>query len=110
MFGLWPDFDAADAPIGSITNGVHAPTWVAREVFELARSVGARPSLDPDAGGGTIFDVVEQVAAVDLWPPSGPCVSASSPTPAGGSASPGSSGAPRAPSWAGSTRCSTPTS
>jgi starch phosphorylase len=33
--GLWPGFDAAEVPIGSVTNGVHAPTWVAREVAEL---------------------------------------------------------------------------
>ena len=34
--GLWPAFDEAEVPIGSITNGVHAPTWVAREVMALA--------------------------------------------------------------------------
>jgi glycogen phosphorylase len=33
--GLWPGFDTAEVPIGAITNGVHAPTWVAREVFEI---------------------------------------------------------------------------
>ncbi|HEX4288908.1 MAG TPA: alpha-glucan family phosphorylase [Trebonia sp.] len=33
--GLWPGFDTAEVPIGSITNGVHAPTWVAREVCDL---------------------------------------------------------------------------
>ncbi len=28
MFGvLWPEFDAEDVPITSVTNGVHAPTW-----------------------------------------------------------------------------------
>lgn len=26
---LWPGFDAADVPIGAVTNGVHGPTWVA---------------------------------------------------------------------------------
>ncbi|MFN8171787.1 MAG: alpha-glucan family phosphorylase [Candidatus Nanopelagicales bacterium] len=37
MFGgLWPGFDSADVPITSVTNGVHAPTWVARSVLELA--------------------------------------------------------------------------
>ncbi|GGO77051.1 alpha-glucan family phosphorylase [Nocardioides deserti] len=41
--GLWPAFDESEVPIGSITNGVHAPTWVAREVFELAGEVGADP-------------------------------------------------------------------
>nr|BFE83123.1 hypothetical protein GCM10020093_057240 [Planobispora longispora] len=34
--GLWPGFDIAEVPIGSITNGVHAPTWVGREIMELA--------------------------------------------------------------------------
>jgi starch phosphorylase len=39
--GLWPGFDTGEVPIGSITNGVHAPTWVAREVSELGDSVSA---------------------------------------------------------------------
>ncbi len=33
--GLWPGFDAAEVPIASVTNGVHDPTWTAREVTEL---------------------------------------------------------------------------
>ncbi|MFS0704723.1 alpha-glucan family phosphorylase [Cellulomonas sp. 179-A 9B4 NHS] len=33
---LWPGFDPAEVPIGSITNGVHAPTWVAPELTDLA--------------------------------------------------------------------------
>jgi alpha-glucan phosphorylases len=33
---LWPDFDPEDVPIGSITNGVHAPTWTHPEVAALA--------------------------------------------------------------------------
>jgi glycogen phosphorylase len=36
--GLWPGFDTSEVPIGSITNGVHAPTWVARDVSELGDS------------------------------------------------------------------------
>jgi starch phosphorylase len=39
--GLWPGFDIAEVPIGSITNGVHAPTWVAREVSDLGDSEAA---------------------------------------------------------------------
>jgi len=39
--GLWPGFDTAEVPIGSITNGVHAPTWVAREVSDLGDSAAA---------------------------------------------------------------------
>jgi len=42
MFGaLWSGFDAPEVPIGSVTNGVHAPTWVARELMELAQLDGA---------------------------------------------------------------------
>ena len=31
--GLWPGFDDTEVPITSITNGVHAPTWVDRKVY-----------------------------------------------------------------------------
>ena len=33
---LWPGFDAGEVPIGSVTNGVHAHTWAAREWLEFA--------------------------------------------------------------------------
>ena len=33
--GLWPGFDTSEVPIGSVTNGVHTPTWVAPEVLNL---------------------------------------------------------------------------
>jgi starch phosphorylase len=39
--GLWPGFDTGEVPIGSITNGVHAPTWVATEISGLGDSVAA---------------------------------------------------------------------
>ncbi|MDN5895225.1 MAG: alpha-glucan family phosphorylase [Nocardioides sp.] len=61
--GLWPGFDEADVPIGSITNGVHAPTWVAREVFDLASATGA----DVDSDGPEIWDVVDQVTSQSIW-------------------------------------------
>src|SRR5215472_15944269 len=34
--GLWPGFDTREVPIGSVTNGVHTPTWVAPEIGALA--------------------------------------------------------------------------
>lgn len=34
--GLWPGFDDSEVPITSITNGVHAPTWVDDAVFDIA--------------------------------------------------------------------------
>jgi starch phosphorylase len=36
MFGgLWQGFDADEVPIGSVTNGVHGPTWAAPEMTRL---------------------------------------------------------------------------
>ncbi|WP_148574604.1 alpha-glucan family phosphorylase [Nocardioides caldifontis] len=69
MFGgLWPAFDADERPISSITNGVHAPTWVAREVFELAREQG----MNTEPGASTspspaVFDVVDEVPGDKIW-------------------------------------------
>jgi len=59
--GLWPAFDAAEVPITSITNGVHAPTWVAREVFELAARQGA------DIESADVWQAVDKVPAAELW-------------------------------------------
>ena len=47
--GLWPGFDVDEVPIGSVTNGVHAPTWVAAEMVDLA-SVPGRSEQAPDRG------------------------------------------------------------
>jgi starch phosphorylase len=32
--GLWPGFDTNEVPVGSVTNGVHGPTWTARELAD----------------------------------------------------------------------------
>ena len=32
---LWPEVPAEEAPLGSVTNGVHAPTWVSPEMDDL---------------------------------------------------------------------------
>jgi starch phosphorylase len=61
--GLWPGFDRDDVPISSITNGVHAPTWVAREVFELAED----DSVLPDVEGSRDWDAVDKVPGELIW-------------------------------------------
>ncbi|WP_255952044.1 alpha-glucan family phosphorylase [Streptomyces odontomachi] len=51
--GLWPGFDADEVPITAITNGVHAPTWVAPEADRLlARALGTADAGPGKAGGG----------------------------------------------------------
>ncbi len=60
---LWPGFDAAEVPIGSITNGVHAPTWAAREWFDTARRL-VGPELVEEARG---WERLQDVDAGELW-------------------------------------------
>jgi starch phosphorylase len=62
--GLWPGFDEADIPITSITNGVHAPTWVAREVFELADREGVLDELDNNARD---WSAVDKIPSSAIW-------------------------------------------
>jgi starch phosphorylase len=63
---LWPGFDAGEVPIGSITNGVHAPTWTARELIDLGTQTTSQG--DPDYVEGTVhFDGVDGISAGDLW-------------------------------------------
>jgi starch phosphorylase len=60
---LWRGFDPSEVPIGSVTNGVHAPTWVSREVFELAeREIGN--SLTTEAQG---WEDIAKVPAASIW-------------------------------------------
>ncbi|MGY1681227.1 alpha-glucan family phosphorylase [Geodermatophilus sp. SYSU D01176] len=64
--GLWPGFDEGDVPISSITNGVHAPTWTARELVEMGTQ--ATSQGDPvDVAGPVHFDGVDRIPAGELW-------------------------------------------
>ncbi|MEV1026155.1 alpha-glucan family phosphorylase [Streptomyces sp. NPDC050264] len=67
--GLWPGFDAEEVPITSVTNGVHAPTWVAPEVFRLgARQIGERRTEDAlSVGGSDRWDAVGDIPDRDIW-------------------------------------------
>ncbi|MFJ3249522.1 glycosyltransferase family 1 protein [Streptomyces sp. NPDC086782] len=67
--GLWPGFDPEEVPITSVTNGVHAPTWVAPEVFRLgARQVGAQRTEDAlTVGGSDRWDAVADIPDLDVW-------------------------------------------
>jgi glycogen phosphorylase len=56
--GLWPGFDTGEVPIGSITNGVHAPTWVAPEVSGFGDSAAAA-----DADAARLWEIRQQLRA-----------------------------------------------
>jgi glycogen phosphorylase len=62
--GLWPAFDEAEVPITSITNGVHAPTWVGREVLEIAQKHGITTDVAEDE---SFWRAVDSVSATDIW-------------------------------------------
>ncbi|GDY31902.1 alpha-glucan family phosphorylase [Gandjariella thermophila] len=57
--GLWPGFDTDEVPIGSVTNGVHGPTWAAREISKL---IG-----EPDVDGPVGLRGMEPVSDALLW-------------------------------------------
>jgi len=63
FIGLWPGFDEADIPITSITNGVHAPTWVAREVCEVAEREGILSAV----GGSDDWSAIDLVSGATMW-------------------------------------------
>ncbi|MFI1035712.1 glycosyltransferase family 1 protein [Streptomyces sp. NPDC020951] len=67
--GLWPGFDPEEVPITSVTNGVHAPSWVAPEVLRLgARQVGAERAEDAlSVGGSDRWDAVTDIPDQDIW-------------------------------------------
>jgi starch phosphorylase len=62
--GLWPAFDEAEVPIGSITNGVHGPTWIAREIIELVQSRGR--DIDQD-DTDALWPIVDEVSDREIW-------------------------------------------
>jgi starch phosphorylase len=58
---LWPGFDNSDIPITSITNGVHAPTWVSPRLVELAKDQLGITNLDE------IWDHIDSIPESELW-------------------------------------------
>ncbi len=58
--GLWPGFDPPEVPIRHVTNGVHAPTWVARPIMELAQDRDVSDSAQS-------WDSIEGVSDQTVW-------------------------------------------
>ena len=62
----WPGLPESQVPIGSVTNGVHMPTWVSGEVAALlGRFVGPDWwDLDPRDGR---WEAVHEIPTAELW-------------------------------------------
>ncbi|WP_026425181.1 alpha-glucan family phosphorylase [Actinokineospora inagensis] len=60
MFGgLWPGFDTGEVPITSVTNGVHGPTWAAREITAVIGDPTDEgyQGVDPSVGDGHLWEL-----------------------------------------------------
>jgi starch phosphorylase len=71
--GLWPGFDTAEVPIGSVTNGVHGPTWIADQMLRMAsdgHAAGGHAAGGHAAGGHADDEPAWARAAADpaaIW-------------------------------------------
>ncbi|WP_185744216.1 alpha-glucan family phosphorylase [Arachnia propionica] len=62
--GLWPDFDATEVPIGSVTNGVHHRTWIHPELLEILKAHTDDSSTVID---GYDWSAIQRVDDDTLW-------------------------------------------
>jgi glycogen phosphorylase len=63
---IWTGVPLANVPIGSITNGVHAPSWISREMEGLFdRYLG--PRWREDAGDGQFWNRINHIPDEELW-------------------------------------------
>ena len=63
---LWPDLPAGDVPISSITNGVHAPTWIDSRLAALFNKY-LGPSWLEDHDNPSIWELVDDIPDEELW-------------------------------------------
>jgi starch phosphorylase len=64
---LWPGFDPAEVPIGSITNGVHGPTWAAPQWLQLGRELLGSEDLNPLTNEPDTWQRLHQVDPGHMW-------------------------------------------
>ena len=62
----WRGLPETQIPIGSVTNGVHMPTWIAPEITELLRRYVGPDWWDLDGRDGR-WQAVHEIPGEDLW-------------------------------------------
>jgi starch phosphorylase len=63
---IWSHHPVEDVPIDHITNGIHVPTWISREMaFLLLRYLGPDWSEDPD--NERVWEQIENIPSTELW-------------------------------------------
>jgi starch phosphorylase len=61
---LWPDRPVDRVPIGAVTNGVHARTWLGPEMARLLATYGIRPAAP---SGEDRWERAAMISDVELW-------------------------------------------
>ena len=64
---LWTGFDPGEVPIGSITNGVHGPTWAAPQWLELGRELLGSDDLGSLSSEPDAWQRLQQVDTAHMW-------------------------------------------
>lgn len=63
---IWSHHPVEDVPIDHITNGIHVPTWISREMaFLLIRYLGPDWAEDPD--NERVWEQIENIPSTELW-------------------------------------------
>jgi len=60
---LYPGFEPDEVPIGSVTNGVHLPTWAAREMYDVAGDMADWQDL----ASASAWPAADKVSSERLW-------------------------------------------
>lgn len=61
--GLYPGYEPQEVPIGSVTNGVHLPTWTKPEMAKVIN----RMAGSIDLAGSDTWDNADAVTDAELW-------------------------------------------
>ncbi len=63
---VWPKTMEQDLPIAHVTNGIHIPSWISKEMAEnYARYLGPRWIEDPD--NKMVWEKVNRIPDTELW-------------------------------------------
>ncbi|MEW6571385.1 MAG: alpha-glucan family phosphorylase [Nitrospirota bacterium] len=63
---IWPGLPEMDIPIENITNGIHIPSWISKDMATLLdRYLGRRWAEDPD--NIKIWERVNRIPDLELW-------------------------------------------
>ncbi len=63
---IWSHHPVEDVPIGHITNGIHVPTWISREMAALFdRYLGPYWMEDPD--NEKVWEQIKRIPSTEIW-------------------------------------------